>query len=312
MMNRVACVSIVIPCFNAATTLGETIASALSQEDIDLEVAVVDDGSSDTSIDVLRQFGSAIRVLAGPHRGVSAARNWGISETNSEWIVFLDSDDVLLPGTLRKRLDAANTTGADVIVCDWEDVTYFDGSASVGRVKSLDMSALASDAEVACATDVWATTAALMYRRAVVEKIRGFRDDLPIIQDARFLFDAAYHGARFAHSPHVGARYRIAAQSLSRRDPTLFWHDVFLNGKQIETLWRARGALSLKQKGALLGIFDHAARGFFAAAHANYFEAIDCQRRLGLQLSHHSRFAPHLARVLGLSRARRLLRVIGR
>ena len=111
-----------------------------------------------------------------------------------------------------------------------------------GPVRSVDVEALAADPEVACATRFWAPPAALMYRRSLVDKIGGFRPDLPVIQDARFLFDAASHGAGFARSPHVGAFYRVRPQSLSRRDPARFWRDVLLNGTQIEALWRRAAA----------------------------------------------------------------------
>ena len=151
--------------------------------------------------------------------------------------------------------------------------TTGDGTVD-GAVRSVDLAALEADAEIGCATHVWATTAALLYRRSLVEKIGGFREDLPVIQDARFLFDAAYHGARFAHSPHLGARHRLSPQSLSRRDPARFWRDVLLNGKQIEALWRARGSLSARHREALKGIYNNAARGLFAAADSQFFEAV--------------------------------------
>ncbi|HEV2551859.1 MAG TPA: glycosyltransferase [Stellaceae bacterium] len=309
---KLGSVSVVIPCFNASETIGETIQSAISQEGVDLDVLVIDDGSTDASMDIVRRFGSVTRILSRPHRGVSAARNLGIAETNSEWLVFLDSDDVLLPETLKKRLDAANATGADVIICDWQDIIGWGQTIPDKQVKSLDTSALATDGEIACATHVWATTAAVMYRRPMVEKIGGFREDLPVIQDARFLFDAAYHGARFAYSPHVGAWYRRLPESLSRRDPALFWRDVLLNGKQIETLWRTRGPLSPKQVNALFEIFENAARGLYAVAHPEFFEAANRQRMLAGQFSRHSLISLLLARVLGLNWARHLLRVVGR
>ena len=169
-----------------------------------------------------RRFEPFVRVLAEPHCGASVTRNRGIAETASEWIVFLDSDDLLLPGTLRMRLDAAEAPDADVVFCNWQEFVDRDDNTEDGAVKSVDMAALEADAETACATDVWVTTAALLYRRSLVEKIGGFREDLPVIQDARFLFDAAYHGARFADSAHLGARYRVLPQSLSRRDPARF------------------------------------------------------------------------------------------
>ncbi len=305
-------VSIIIPFFSAGRTLGATIESALAQHEVAPEIVAIDDGSTDNSLAIARSFDPGIRILAGPNQGVSAARNRGIAETAGDWLVFLDSDDLLLPGTLRKRLDRAEAAGADVVACDWQEIIDQDGKFDPGPTKSLDMTALAADPEIACATHVWASTAALMYRRTLVDRIGGFRDDLPVIQDARFLFDAAFSGARFAHSAHIGAQYRVLPMSLSRRDPARFWRDVFANGKQIEALWRARGGLTPKQRAALAAIYDNAGRGLIASGHAEYFEAIERERRLGGRLPLHPRLALPLARTIGLERTKLVLKLLGR
>lgn len=304
-------VAIVIPAYNAGRTLAETIRSALDQPGV-AEIVVIDDGSTDDTLAVARSFSPSVRVLTGPNRGASAARNRGIAETRSEWLLFLDADDLLTPGTIAARLDIAQSTGADVAICDWETMID-DGSGRIrpGVRRGVDWAALGRDAERATATDVWATTAAILYRRDLVERIGGFRTDLPVIQDARFLFDAAYHGARFAHAPHVGALYREIPGSLSRRDPARFWRDVLINGRQIETLWRGRAPLSEERRAALHGIYNHAARGLFAAAHPDYFAAVAAQRGLGLRQSRHSRVAAPLARLVGLKTARGVLSLMG-
>ena len=194
-----------------------------------------------------------------------------------------------------------SSTGADVVVCDWQELLETgDGGVVDGAVKSIDLASLHTDAETACATNVWATTAALMYRRSLVEKIGGFCEDLPVVEDARFLFDAASHGARFAHSTHIGARYRIHAQSLSRRDPALFWRCCLLNGGQIEALWRTRGALSLAD------IYNGAAHGLFRAADPTFREAPSALRASGLPISRHNRMAEALSDVAGHRRALRI------
>jgi len=304
-------VDVVIPFFNAAGTLDATIQSALAQTGVELDIVLVDDGSSDGSLAIAKGFCPAVRVFTGPNRGVSAARNRGMAETKSEWIIFLDADDLLVPGTISKRLEAAETSNADVVICDWQE---FSGAspAGAGAVRSVDMAALAADAETACATHLWATTAALMYRRSLVEKIAGFRHDLPVIQDARLLFDAAFHGARFVRSPHVGAQYRVVPDSLSRRDPGRFWRDVLTNAKQIEMLWRSRAPLTPKQQTTLAGLYDVAARGLFVSEQSEYFEAVECERRQDGRLPLHPRFAVPLARTLGLRRAKQVLRLLGR
>ena len=102
----------IIPCFNAAATIGEAIASALAQRGPGGEILVVDDGSTDGSLAIARGFGPGVRVVTGPNRGVSAARNRGIAETAGEWLVFLDADDLLLPETLARRLATAAATDA--------------------------------------------------------------------------------------------------------------------------------------------------------------------------------------------------------
>lgn len=299
-------ISIVIPCFNAAVTIGAAIESVLGQRDVTLEIAAVDDGSTDGSLTGARRLEPVVRIIAESHRGVSAARNRGIADTTGEWIVFLDADDLLNSGTLRRRLETAEATGADVVVCDWQE--FLDGGDGTvdGAVRSVDFTALEADAELACATHVWATTAALMYRRRLVEKIGGFREDLPVIQDARFLFDAAYHGARFAHSPHPGARHRLSPHSLSRRDPARFCRDCLLNGTQIEAQWRARGALSADRLAALSDIYNGAAHGLFRASDPSFRQALAALRTSGLPVSRRNRLAELLADVAGHRRAVRL------
>ena len=163
-----------------------------------------------------------------------------------------------------------------------------------------------AEVELACATRLWAPLAALMYRRSLVAEIGGFRRDLPVIQDARFLFDAARHGARFARSPHVGACYRVRPQSLSRRDPARFWRDVLLNGTQIEALWRARGGLAADQRAALADIYNGAAHGLFRARDPGFRDALASLRESGLPIGWRNRVAELVTDVSGQRAAVRL------
>lgn len=299
-------VSIVIPCFNDAATLGAAIESALAQNRFVCEIFVVDDGSTDNSAAIARAFGSEVRVVTGPNCGVSAARNRGIAETGGEWIVFLDADDLLSPGTLAQRLATARAAGADVVVCDWRDLVRDGLSWSEGPARSVDAGRLACDAEAACAAGLWAPPAALMYRRRLVERIGGFRPDLPIVQDARLLFDAARHGARFARSPHVGACYRVRPQSLSRRDPARFWRDVLLNGIEIETLWRASGGLAAGRRVVLADVYNGAAHGLFRARDPKFRDALAALRASELPIGRRNRAAELLSDIGGQKMAVRL------
>src|SRR5262245_10224002 len=106
--GRMVEVSVVIPTYNRARTLGRAVQSVLRQAGIDLELVVVDDGSTEPPGDNLAEvMANDRRVRCIRHtenRGAQAARNSGIREARGGWIAFLDSDDYWLPGSLAIRL----------------------------------------------------------------------------------------------------------------------------------------------------------------------------------------------------------------
>jgi len=97
-------VSVIIPTYNRAACLKEAIESVINQTYKQLELIVVDDGSTDTTGELLQQYGTVLSVLHTSHRGPSAARNCGIAAARGEHIAFLDSDDVWLPDKLRAQI----------------------------------------------------------------------------------------------------------------------------------------------------------------------------------------------------------------
>lgn len=257
-------VSIVIPCFNAEVTVGETIDSALGQTWGDIEVIVIDDGSKDRSAEVLHGFGSRISAEFGPNRGASAARNRGTALATGAYIQYLDADDLLVADAVARRVEALDAAGADVAYGDWQRFeTGADGSRQLGETVARRIEDTDADPEIACATSFWAPPAALLYARRIVEAIGGWNERLPVIQDARFLFDAARQGARFVHVPGVSALYRHAGTSLSRGNLPGFMLDVYRNATEIQSLWEADGPLTPARKNTLAGIFDMTARTFF-------------------------------------------------
>lgn len=108
-------VSVLIPMFNAAKYLAETLDSVLAQDFPAIEVVVCDDGSSDDSLAVARRFGPRVRVDAGPHRGLAATRNRGIALARGSLMLHLDADDILLPGAI-SMLAAHLADGVDMVV----------------------------------------------------------------------------------------------------------------------------------------------------------------------------------------------------
>jgi len=97
-------VSVIIPNYNYASYVGKAIDSVLGQTYSNTEIIVVDDGSSDGSLDVLRQFGDRIKVIEQKNQGVSMARNNGVAASTGEYVAFLDADDIWLPEKLEKQM----------------------------------------------------------------------------------------------------------------------------------------------------------------------------------------------------------------
>src|ERR1700678_360427 len=138
MMSR-PLVSILIPCYNAVPYLGATLDSALAQSYPNTEIIVVDDGSSDDSLSVARGYEPRVRVLAGPQRGASAARNTATQESRGEYLQYLDADDLLLPDAVASRVQHLGDTGADVASGDWRRLfQQADGAWTPGAVETAD------------------------------------------------------------------------------------------------------------------------------------------------------------------------------
>lgn len=98
-------VSVIVPAYNAAEYLAAALGSVLSQTWTDLEVLVVDDESSDRTVEVAERFGPPVVCVRQPHGGVAKARNTGIAAACGRLIAFLDADDVWLPEKLQRQVE---------------------------------------------------------------------------------------------------------------------------------------------------------------------------------------------------------------
>ena len=110
-------ISVIIPCYKAAATLRRAAASALADAPAGLELLLVDDGSPDDTgplCDTLAAEDPRVRALHRPNGGAGAARNTGLDAARGNWVLFLDADDVLLPGLWAAL--AALSTEADMIL----------------------------------------------------------------------------------------------------------------------------------------------------------------------------------------------------
>lgn len=112
-------ISIIIPVFNTAQYLSKCLDSIFEQDYQDIEVIAINDGSTDNSLALLKKYSQVearLRIFNKDNAGVVAARNLGLSEAFGEYIMFVDSDDYLLPNSLSKMVEKSVITQTDIII----------------------------------------------------------------------------------------------------------------------------------------------------------------------------------------------------
>lgn len=119
-------ISVVIPTYNSSQFVAQAVRSALAQEDVNVEVIVVDDGSTDDTLQVLEKYAGDIRYIRQENQGPATARNRGIAESTGEYVAFLDADDVWLPGKCREQVQALESDRNVALV--HTDVIYVDAA----------------------------------------------------------------------------------------------------------------------------------------------------------------------------------------
>ena len=203
-------VSIIIPCYNGASFVGEAIESALGQTYRSVEVIVVNDGSTDDSLGVIESFGDRIRYATGPNRGGGAARNRGLAMAGGDFIQFLDADDVLYATKLERMLPLAMALGRhETPACDWHHVSH-PGAEPERRQPSLRP----DGGVIACLRGSLPTPSPL-HRIDRLRAVGGFDERLPCSQERDLHLRLACLGQRFIHIPEVLYSVRRRAGSVS-------------------------------------------------------------------------------------------------
>lgn len=125
-------ITVVMPVYNASRFLARAVDSVLAQSYKDFELILVDDCSTDNSLELLRNYekmDSRIKVIeSSVNQGVAKTRNMGIVEARGEYIALLDSDDVWLNTKLEKQLDLIKRTGASIAYCSYDFIDEDDRS----------------------------------------------------------------------------------------------------------------------------------------------------------------------------------------
>jgi glycosyltransferase involved in cell wall biosynthesis len=189
-------VSVVIPVYNGARTIGRALESVFAQTFTDFEIVVVDDGSTDDTLAALERYGDRIRVIKESNRGPSAARNTGVSAAAGDYIAFLDDDDEWMPAKLARCvavLDADSDCALAytfMVRVDAHGLPMGPDNGQDGRVDNVESPAM---------NDLLArpwnvVPSQFIVRRDVVERCGGFNERLLSCEDLYFLLRAREYG----------------------------------------------------------------------------------------------------------------------
>jgi glycosyltransferase involved in cell wall biosynthesis len=240
--------SVVIPTWNRAQLVCDSIRTALAQRADEVEVIVVDDASTDATASVVeREYGSQIRFLRLEHRrGAGGARNAGARLARGEFVAFLDSDDVWLPGKLDAEIEVfARFPEAEVIVSDSQN--FFEGEPD-GSSRFAQNGLLEATRGTVCFVDecrwLWtnstntAHTCAITVRRAALSRLgeRLFAEDLVCCEDWEFQM-RLYHSCRVVVLPQVWSHVRRfddetrLGRAVPGRHPTVKQEELLLRSR---------------------------------------------------------------------------------
>jgi glycosyltransferase involved in cell wall biosynthesis len=200
--------SVIIPVWNGARHLGETVSSVLGQEVENIEVLIlVDDGSEDDSARVAQEFAAApfVRCVEHPHMGLAAARNLGVSLARGGLLLHLDADDLLAPGSISTRLGVlSKNPDADIVTGSM--VSFASPELSPEEAARYDIPAEPQKGGLPGTSIV---------RTAFVKKVGPQNTDLAHSADLDWMIRAGEAGAKTLTIPDVVLRRRIHGRNTS-------------------------------------------------------------------------------------------------
>lgn len=224
-------VSVVIPAYNAADTLGRAIDSVQAQTYDDWELIVVDDGSTDATSAVAQGRGGRIRLVRTTHLGPGEARNHGVSVSRGRYLAWLDADDVWYPHKLARQVELARSDDAlEFITADyrymdesgWRRGTGFEQNdwlvSQMARADDKGWLVFAHADTPMFLRRGFGATITMMVTRGLFERVGGFCGWLSVAEDVHFAMRAVTTASKFGAVCEPLATYYLHQGSTVRRD----------------------------------------------------------------------------------------------
>lgn len=198
--------SVVIPTYNRADYITQTIESVLQQTYENIEIIVIDDGSTDDTADVVLRFGRKVRYVRQENAERGASRNHGLRLANGDYIAFLDSDDLWLPGKAAVGIQFLHGRPAVGLICT--DAIEIDGEGKERRI--LRAGGLSGKVTGKLLQNNFVIMPTHIARASVVRQIGGFREERELSGSEDWeMWVRLSLIADIAYVPEVTAKYRV-------------------------------------------------------------------------------------------------------
>ncbi|MEZ5491598.1 MAG: glycosyltransferase family A protein [Gammaproteobacteria bacterium] len=171
-------ISVIIPTFNRARVLARALDSVFAQLLLPMEVVVVDDGSTDSTAELVRGNYPTVRYIKQLNQGVSSARNTGVANSQGRWLAFLDSDDEWLPDKLKKQMAAIEQE--DMLLCHTDEFWIRNGRHVNPKRKHAKAGGHIFER---CLPLCAISPSSVLLRRDLFERVGGFDETLPACED---------------------------------------------------------------------------------------------------------------------------------
>ncbi|MDR2472051.1 MAG: glycosyltransferase family 2 protein [Tannerella sp.] len=205
-------VSVIIPVYNMSEYVSETLDSVLSSDYPEMEIVVVDDGSTDNSADIIKSYAeksNKIKLFEQPNKGVSAARNYAIQLSQGEYILPVDADDLISENYIREAVKIlTDNPQIKVVSCE---VEQFGERAGIIHYPKFSYRLLARKNMIVCSS---------MFRKSDWAKTGGFCEEEIFREDWDFWISMFTTGGDFFRLPFVGLKYRIRKDSRRHKNIT--------------------------------------------------------------------------------------------
>ena len=269
-------VSVIIPVFNRSELLKRALDSVFSQSLPPRQVIVVDDGSTDDTIELLRSnYSSTVSVISQENAGVSRARNVGISASSHEWIAFLDSDDEWHSRKLEKQLDFL-TQNPEYQICHSDEIWIRKGiRVNPKRYHAKSGGWIFSKCLPLCAI----SPSAVIVNRTVFSDVGLFDEELPVCEDYdMWLRVTSKYPVGFVDE-HLVIKYGGHEDQLSRAYPAMdrFRIRALLKLLQSDTLSKNYRKLTIEVLIKKLSIYINGARRRGREIEASDFKGLQLQ-----------------------------------